>query len=647
MSQRLGWLGGLLPWLLLVVAAPAFAQTSAGATLYPPDTESFPQIQAYLDIFDAEGAFVHGLQESDVSVREDDRPVVLNEFAEQYPGVQVVFAINPGDSFTIRNSQGVSRYDFISAALANWAQARKGSTVDDISLLVTAGPARTHFVDPAEIPVALQAYKPDESSLASSLDTLLQALDIAADPSSRSGMARTILFITSPVQGDTAQGLQDLILRANEQGVRINVWLVASPNDVDTPGAAQLRELADRTGGEYLTFSGGEDLPSPEDYLDRLRNIYRLVYESRISSGGAHILEVELQDDAIPATTATVTFDLALQPPDPAFISPVAEIVRRIPEEGRSIWSQASLDELAPDELALALLVDFPDGQSRPLQSTRLLVDGLLVAEQTSPPFDQFVWDLSIYTATAQHVLQLEAVDTLGLTGQSIETPVEVVVELPETNMLASLAQQWPVFLGLVGVLAIALLFLGLIIAGKIQPHAIRTPAGARLTRRRRAAPVEQAEATGEQLFKSESGGRRLGGWVNRLHWPQRRLELQAPAYLMRISETEGTSPGAPVSITADEITLGKDKSLAMLVLDDPSVEALHSRLLRNPDGTYRLLDEGSIAGTWVNYALVAPQGTTLKHGDVIHIGRVSFQFRLRDMRQIPKPTIQREETTV
>jgi len=50
-----------------------------------------------------------------------------------------------GDSFTIRNSQGNTRYDFIAAALANWAQARLGSTVDDISLLITGGPARHPF----------------------------------------------------------------------------------------------------------------------------------------------------------------------------------------------------------------------------------------------------------------------------------------------------------------------------------------------------------------------------------------------------------------------------------------------------------------------------------------------------------------------
>jgi hypothetical protein len=647
MSQRLRWLGGLLPWLLLAAAAPAFAQAPSGARLYPPDTELFPRIQAYLDVYDESGGFVHGLQAGDVSLLEDDRPVELSEFTELHPGVQVVFALNPGDSFTIRNSQGASRYDLIAAALADWAKRRLGSTVDDISLLVTGGPARTHFIDPAQVPEALQEYNPAGSNLAPNLDTLLQALDIAADPAQRLGMARTILFITSPLQGDAALGLQDVILRATELGVRIHVWMVASSDDFESSGSAQLRALADGTGGEFLAFSGAEDLPSPEAYLDRLRNLYRLVYESKISSGGTHRLEVRLEGASAPGSGAEVAFDLALQPPDPAFISPVAEIVRHVPPENRSIWQQSSLADLTPDGLPLTILVDFPDGQSRQLASTRLLVDGELVAEHTAPPFDQFVWDISAYTETQQHVLQLEAVDALGLTGRSIETPVQIVVELPQINPLAALAQRWPVLLALAGVLAAAVILLALIVAGKIAPHALRMPAGARLMRRRRKAQTEPEQPGDDTLFKPEAGGRRLGGWVNRLHWPQRRLELQAPSYLVQLSEGEGSSPGAPVSITADEITLGRDKSLAMLVLEDESVEGLHARLLRNPDGTYRLLDEGSAAGTWVNYSRVAPEGTTLKHGDLIHIGRAGFQFRLRDLRQVPKPAIHVEEPAI
>ena len=34
-----------------------------------------------------------------------------------------------------------------------------------------------------------------------------------------------------------------------------------------------------------------------------------------------------------------------------------------------------------------------------------------------------------------------------------------------------------------------------------------------------------------------------------------------------------------------------------------------------------------TIAGTWINYAPVTPDGGRLQHGDLIHIGKVGFRF--------------------
>jgi len=39
--------------------------------------------------------------------------------------------------------------------------------------------------------------------------------------------------------------------------------------------------------------------------------------------------------------------------------------------------------------------------------------------------------------------------------------------------------------------------------------------------------------------------------------------------------------------------------------------------------------DLGSEAGTWVNYAPVSAEGSQLRHGDLLHIGRVAFRFLL------------------
>jgi predicted component of type VI protein secretion system len=76
-------------------------------------------------------------------------------------------------------------------------------------------------------------------------------------------------------------------------------------------------------------------------------------------------------------------------------------------------------------------------------------------------------------------------------------------------------------------------------------------------------------------------------------------------------------------------------------------VEALHASLTREKEGTFRLTDEGSTAGTWVNYAQVPESGTYLEQGDLIHFGRVGFRFMLRDPKRVRKPVQKPQEPAI
>lgn len=630
-------------WLIILFALviPVNAQTSSGVILAPPQMDEYPRARTYMDVHDEQGNFVHGLKASDISVFEDGQLVPIIEFQEERPGVQFVIAMSVDEPFTIRNSQGISRYDFLEEALKSWAISRQGSTIDDISVLISAGPEYTHFSDPQELLSTLEIYQLDEQALAPSVDSLFQAVEIASDTSPRPGMERAILFITAPIEEGVAFSLQELISRANQQNIHIFVWLVAPPEATATPAAAQLRELASQTGGQFYAFSGDEPLPSVESYLNHLRSIYRLEYESNITSGGVHQLAVEIQHGDQQLKSPVVEFDVDLQPPDPAFILPSLELLREIPDEKRKFpWSVYSEDELVPTDHNLEILVDFPDGRIRPLDRTTLYVDGVIVDENVEPPFEYFVWDLSSYNISGQHLLQVEAVDDWQLTGSSIETPVQVIVDLPSPNPLSGLVRQWPAMAGLGLILAGAVLLLVLIMSGRIRPRALRVPVG---FVRRRPSDQETPIKTGQP--EAEAGGRRRSEWVNRLHWPHRRLAPEAAAYLAYYSDTEKAPNLAPIPITADELTFGRDISQATAVLDDASVESLHARLVHEDDGSFRIIDESSVAGTWVNYAQVSREGTVLEHGDLIHIGRVGFRFTEREPRRLLKPVITLDES--
>jgi pSer/pThr/pTyr-binding forkhead associated (FHA) protein len=93
-----------------------------------------------------------------------------------------------------------------------------------------------------------------------------------------------------------------------------------------------------------------------------------------------------------------------------------------------------------------------------------------------------------------------------------------------------------------------------------------------------------------------------------------------------------------------DEIIFGRGAH-ATWAIEDPSLDAVHARLLRE-GASYRLIDNGSTAGTWVNYEHTAPDGTILKNGDLIHIGQIRFRFTHRDSGQARKINIQPQEFT-
>jgi pSer/pThr/pTyr-binding forkhead associated (FHA) protein len=74
--------------------------------------------------------------------------------------------------------------------------------------------------------------------------------------------------------------------------------------------------------------------------------------------------------------------------------------------------------------------------------------------------------------------------------------------------------------------------------------------------------------------------------------------------------------------------------------MDDASISSVHARLRQTEDGGYLLLDNGSIAGTWVNYEPIPREGYRLAHGDMVNFGRLIYRFTLPAIPEIKKPTI-------
>ena len=177
-----------------------------------------------------------------------------------------------------------------------------------------------------------------------------------------------------------------------------------------------------------------------------------------------------------------------------------------------------------------------------------------------------------------------------------------------------------------------------MIIGGRIRPHTFgkRNGNGDAKSRRKRRAEASDP-VTQPVSVKSEPGRNRLSNWVNRLSWPQRRETSEATAYLEPLDTVVSDDPINRIPLTASEITLGSDPTQATIAMDEPSITDLHARIRKLDDGRFLILDEGSVAGTWVNYDPVSAEGTKLEHGDIIHLGRIGFCFTYSDANRVPK----------
>jgi hypothetical protein len=612
----------LLLTTLFLLAGPARAQTSTSATLSQPDTQAFPSMRAYLDIKDELGRFIHGLDTAALNVLEDGSTLPVNEIQELRPGVQFVVALNPGPPFALRNSQGASRSNLIQRTLEDWAKSRQGSTLDDLSLLITNSVEATHSRDPSKWLDALKLDQIDARQATPSLDTLSRAIEIAADPTQRPGMGRAVLFITTPTEDQSDVAIQDLIARAKEQGIKIYIWMVPVPGAYYPNAEKQFQEVVSQTGGQLFTYKDEQPTLDLEGILESLRSIYRISYDSQIRTSGSHQLAMDIQTPSGAITTPIQTFELDVQAPEPAFVSPPLNILRKAPvgEDGK-VNENASPSEYIPGQQEIQVLVGFPDERIRPLVRTSLYVDGILVQENRQPPFDRFTWNLKDYTTSGTHMIRAEAEDDLGMVGASIERLVQLTVEQPARSAWSWVFRYAPALSILGAVVAGSILLLVLLLGGRLRP---RIP-GKSKPSRRRSDPVTQPVPV-----KSEASAKRLSGWVNRIHWPQRNIPPTAYAFLSRITDIDSQATATPIPLVAEEITLGSDPNLSTLVLIDPSIEGLHARILHQEDGAFRLIDEGSTAGTWINYTPISREGATLEHGDLVHIGRLGFRFTTR-----------------
>lgn len=613
--------------IVLSLAQPARSQAAAQLSVYGLQTNTFPAMQFNLEAYDSQGSFVEDLQPADIRLMEDGQPVTDVDVTLTEPGLQFSLAITPGAQMDTRFGDH-TQLDLLRSAVQAWAARQSTGADNDYSFSTQTGLQVIRSAEPQQLSDALDLYRPDLARSEVNLFSLTTALDLVADQAVDARVKRAILLITPPLAPTMNANLQEAVNRAQQAGVRVFVWVAVTSLDAAAPDTSALQNLTDSTGGRLTLVAGNETIPDLESWLAPLRKAYQVRFISRVTQSGPHRLSIGLLRSGFEELLHSLEYVLEIKPPNPIFLSPPTRLER--------FWSDPPQGEdasLLPAQQPIKILVEFPDSYTRPLTAARLYLDGALLVENTSAPFEEFAWDLTQFTESGTHVLRVEVVDMLGLTGSSIDVPVEVIVAVaPPAGLLEQISSR-----GLVAVAAVLVAgaVLALVLVGENRLRGRRKRGDKRRMDDPVTQPVTIAQEKPRRKATSESSS-----------WPKTAAAPGTPARMIRISEDGQAVPGSLIALNRSEITFGSDARQAIIHVEDPSVSKLHARIVRNGESGFTLLDAGSIAGTWVNFNCVTTDGARLEHDDLIHMGRVTFRYELTKPPAARQPVIENMEET-
>ncbi len=546
-----------------------------------------------LSITDAFGRHVPDLSNENFTVIEDGQAIAVDQVEEVTVGTQQIFIFNTSRGLRARNALGLTRYDYVRSALIEWWGKNEAATIgiDDLSILTIDGPLVTHSPFAAELASAINSYEPEFEEETATFDLLLEALEFSMDTISTSDMPTLIFFITPFIDELQDLPLANTISWAKDNGITIYPILVGPEDLLEYPQVDNLELLAEATGGEMIFFDADVGLDFLAERILTRRNLYQLHYSSKANESGSHNLQVRVTSERLDILSDPMSYPINISTPEVIFIQPPDRLVRETTDEN------ATLESIPPTSTTLQVLVMFPDGYPRDILSSQFVVDDQVVSIRNEAPFDFFEWDISGYEETATHELKVIVEDTLGLQGTTSALSVVVEVIIPPRG-ISTFSLEPTTILALVGFL---------LVAGVLSATVIT------VSRRRRA---RASSASREMDTRTEQ---------RQATRSRRRTDRAfAEATLEPIS-----SQILPISLIGTDLVLGRDATFSVTHIDDPSVSALHARLIRLASGDYLIRDQGSVAGTWVNYQSVPERGKILEHGDLIHLGRIAFRFQL------------------
>lgn len=393
-----------------------------------------------------------------------------------------------------------------------------------------------------------------------------------------------LVLITDGTDAISQQSSTAVAAQALELGIPIHtIWLDNTGISTPTFGQDYLSGVAAQTGGVAVQLDNTADLPLIWNRIGGFRDQARIRYQPSQLAGGTFAVTVAFADDAEVSDQIEVAIPLNI---------PTVRI--ELPETAREL-SLPAVDEAV--RLRFATAVSWLDGQERQIQAAQLIVN-----ENTSLPYEipvdnlaDFVADITNLTYGANTV-EVVVLDEDGV--RAVSPPVVLTVNEGRRDIPAEL------YGGGFGQGLGRLLLIGLLVAGLLGLLFVLWRKG---------------------VFKGLAHGRSRPSVTVTDAGPF--VGSSTPLAYLDVIEAVSRMQ-SPLPLQGSLVRLGRSPAQCEIAFEnDITVSRAHANLqLEGAD--YRIFDENSTSGTFVNERQVPEYGILLSDGDEIHLGAVHLRYR-------------------
>jgi hypothetical protein len=617
--------------LTLTPAYPAFGQGQENRVrLIQLDASEFPLVTVNLVALDSDFNVITDLSglkltEDGIAVRDIFSKTLL-------VGAEVIFVVDANTDIEERDERGgPSRREKIRDSISRFVdQYMDADRLDRVSVIVPDEQSGRFLGEPGmefqnAVKNAVNFYQPTELGDTPLNDMMKMALQQAAI-GAEEGRAPVIVLFSDSGQLNEQLDFEELVDQSQESQSVIHVAILGT--SADSWEIDDAERLTGPTGGTHVHMPEAGDADPLFDLIRDRSVTTQLTYRSSINAGGEHTLAAEVDGN-----TGEVAFEVVIAPPELSMSIDNTKVIVRVAQEATT-----PLEDVEPRTQPLGAELSWPDGHPRELSSVTLLVDGV----PRSPRFPvldpsgllTFDWDIRELDS-GLYAIQVQVEDELGLTGLSdpipvvieverpvihptdtpiptpttVPTPVPVPTPIPAPTPLIDLVRDNAFFLGagagIFMLIVVVIIVLLLLLRG---------------LRRRREKPAEGYVPPAAPLSGSAATGQTFAGV------PGFALSPLTGAYLEALENAPEHANLIPLS--GSNIALGRDPKVSQISFNDLSVSALHARILESL-GSYRIYDEGSTSGTYVNFQRIGLTPRVLNNRDEIHLGRVHLRFHL------------------